>query len=96
MALEARKTDLTRVPVTVMDKGGAQRRDARAQRRDERDTCPRGAEARQVPRAGLPRSTLRGSTPPGAPSRQARISGCETGPDPQPECEHTVGSGRRQ
>ena len=66
--------------VGQLDKGGAQRRDARAQRRDERNTCPRGAEARQVPRAGLPRSTLRGSTPPGAPSPTGAYFGLRNRP----------------
>ena len=66
--------------VGQLDKGGAQRRDARAQRRDERNTCPRGGEARQVPRAGLPRSTLRGSTPPGAPSPTGAYFGLRNRP----------------
>ena len=47
------------------------------------------ARAFPDPRSAAPRR-------PGRRARQARISGCETGPDPQPECEHAVGSGRRQ
>ena len=73
-------------------RGAGQQRDALAQRCGERSACPRGAEARQVPRADPPRSTLRGSTPPGAPCPMARISGCETGPDPQPKSRRAVGS----
>ena len=60
------------------------------------------APARGVRRRGrFPARTFPDSRPaaprrPGRPARWARISGCETGPDPQPECERAVSSGRRQ
>ncbi len=66
--------------VGQLDKGGAQRRDALAQRRGERSACPRGAEARQVPRADLPRFAPRGSTPPGAPGPMGAYFGLRNRP----------------
>jgi len=55
--------------------GRAQWRDALAQRCGERSACPRGAEARQILRADLPGSALRGSAPPWARARSGAYFG---------------------